>query len=86
LKGEDIPLVARIVAVADVFDALTSVRPYKEAWPVDRAIDYLRGALGSQLDPRCCESFLRQIDSILFVYQQFRDDKPNSRVGHSFSG
>jgi two-component system, response regulator RpfG len=86
LKGEDIPLAARIVAVADVFDALTSVRPYKEAWPVDRAIDYLRGALGSQLDPRCAESFLRQIDSVLYVYQELRDDKPHQRTSRSLGG
>lgn len=81
LKGENIPLVARIVAVADLFDALTSVRPYKGAWSVDRAMDYVRGALGNQLDPLCGNSFLEQIESVLYICEQFRDDKP-----HAFTG
>ena len=75
LKGEEIPLVARIVAVADVFDALTSVRPYKDAWPMERAFNYVREALGTQLDPLCGDSFLRQIESVAYVCEQFRDDR-----------
>jgi two-component system response regulator RpfG len=51
LKGTDIPLAARIVAVADVFDALTSVRPYKEAWSIDKALDYIREESGKHFDP-----------------------------------
>jgi two-component system response regulator RpfG len=51
LKGTDIPLSARIVAIADVFDALTSVRPYKEAWSIDRALDYVREESGKHFDP-----------------------------------
>jgi two-component system, response regulator RpfG len=74
LEGESIPLVARIVAVADVFDALTSARPYKDAWPLDRAVDYLRDSLGTQFDPLCGNSFLRQIESVIYVSEQFRDD------------
>ncbi|HEX9812221.1 MAG TPA: HD domain-containing phosphohydrolase [Burkholderiales bacterium] len=76
LKGEDIPLPARIVAVADVFDALMSARPYKDPWPADRAMDYVRAALGTQLDPLCGDSFLRQIESVMFIREQFRDETP----------
>jgi two-component system response regulator RpfG len=51
LKGKDIPLSARIVAIADVFDALTSVRPYKEAWSIDKALEYVREESGKHFDP-----------------------------------
>ena len=51
LKGNDIPLSARIVAVADVFDALTSVRPYKEAWTIDQAYEYIESQSGKHFDP-----------------------------------
>jgi two-component system, response regulator RpfG len=59
LIGEDIPLEARIVAVADVFDALLSPRPYKPAWDFDAALDYLREQSGRLFDPRCVEALLR---------------------------
>jgi two-component system response regulator RpfG len=64
LLGKEIPLEARIVAVADVFDALTSVRPYKDAWPLDRAVAYLREYSGILFDPECVEAFFRQTDEI----------------------
>jgi PAS domain S-box-containing protein len=58
LIGSDIPLVGRIVTVADVFDALTHDRPYKSAWPVDQAMALIRSTAGSQFDPNVVESFL----------------------------
>lgn len=52
LAGEQIPLSARITSVADVFDALSSERPYKSAWPLDKVMDYMRESAGSQFDAR----------------------------------
>ena len=59
LVGEEIPLQARIVAVADVFDALISVRPYKPAWEVDAAMGYLYAQRGKLFDPRCVDALIR---------------------------
>lgn len=64
LKAEAIPESARIVAVADVFDALTMKRPYKEPWPIDKAINLLREDSGSHFDPRLVETFIDVIDEI----------------------
>jgi putative two-component system response regulator len=58
LIGSDIPLVGRVVAVADVFDALTHDRPYKPAWPVEQAVALIRSSAGSQFDPRVVEAFM----------------------------
>jgi hypothetical protein len=58
LAGEQIPLVGRIVAVADVFDALTHDRPYKQAWPLNQGIARIRRGAGSQFDPRVVDAFL----------------------------
>lgn len=59
LKGEEIPLAARIVAVVDVFDALVSVRPYKKAWPVTEALEEIQRGSGHHFDPAVVEAFLR---------------------------
>jgi putative two-component system response regulator len=58
LGGERIPLAGRIVAVVDVFDALTHERPYKSAWPVTRALDEIAAGAGTQFDPQVVEAFL----------------------------
>lgn len=59
-KGEDIPLSARIIAIVDVYDALTSKRPYKEAWSHEKAVEYIASRRGSQFDPRLVDVFLQQ--------------------------
>jgi putative two-component system response regulator len=64
LAGESIPIEARIVAVADVFDALTMKRPYKDAWPVDKAIQFIRDARGKHFDPRLVDVFLGMVADI----------------------
>ena len=58
LKGEAIPLVARIFAISDVFDALTSDRPYRKAWSVEKTLNYLRSQSGRHFDPKIVEAFL----------------------------
>jgi putative two-component system response regulator len=73
LKQEDIPLIGRIIAVADVFDALTSVRPYKQAWPVEDAVAEIRKCSGSHFDPALVEAFSKRIPEILEVKQRFAD-------------
>ena len=67
LAGEDIPLAARIVAIADVFDALTTVRPYKQAWSVDEAIADLQKEAGSHFDPQLVSKFVTVLPEILKV-------------------
>jgi putative two-component system response regulator len=62
IPGDSIPLPGRIVAIADVFDALTQRRPYKDAWPVDKAIDEIEQQRGRQFDPKLVEAFLRIIE------------------------
>ncbi len=61
LKGEEIPLVARIFALSDVFDALTSDRPYRKAWSVKKTLDYLQGQSGRHFDPKIVDAFLAMI-------------------------
>ena len=62
IGGEDIPLEARIVAAADVFDALTNSRPYKKAWPLDEAIAHIRSEAGRHFDPVVVEAFLQVME------------------------
>jgi putative two-component system response regulator len=59
LKGEEIPMAARIVSIVDVFDSLTHVRPYKRAWTEDEALDEIESLSGSKFDPQVAEAFLR---------------------------
>jgi putative two-component system response regulator len=73
LSGENIPLSGRIVAVADVFDVLTSTRPYKKAWSVEDAIEYLRDNSGTHFDPACVEAFFTDFDDILTIKNTYSD-------------
>ncbi len=72
-SGKNIPLFGRIVAVADVFDALTSERPYKKAWPIERARELLLEQRGSHFDPECVEAFLSSWEEVLAVHTQYQD-------------
>jgi putative two-component system response regulator len=71
LAGENIPLVGRIVAIADVFDALTSVRPYKPAWPVEQAIDYLQSQKNLHFDGRLIDCFIAALPKILEIKKKY---------------
>jgi HD-GYP domain-containing protein (c-di-GMP phosphodiesterase class II) len=75
LKGGDIPLEARIVAVADVFDALTSRRPYKEAWTNDEAFAGLQRLAGETLDAECVEALMGRREEVERIQEQFDEDR-----------
>lgn len=74
LAGEDIPLIGRIVAVADVFDALTSPRPYKPAWDLDKARAFLIEGRNSHFDAVCVDALLGQWDEVLGIRARFQDE------------
>lgn len=73
LSGEEIPLGARIVAVADVYDALMSVRCYKEPWPEERVLETLRKDAGTHFDPEVVEAFFQIYDVIVAIREKYRD-------------
>lgn len=75
LKGEEIPLSARIVAIADVFDALTSERPYKKAWPMEKVLNLLNEEAGAHFDPALVPEFIACLPQILEIMHQFGDDE-----------
>ena len=74
IKGEKIPLEARIVAVADVFDALTSTRPYKEAWSNENAIQEIKKLAGEKLDQDCVNALLQNLDEVEKIQKQFNEN------------
>ncbi len=78
LKGEDIPLSGRIVAIADVFDALTAERPYKKAWLVDDAVNLINEESGQHFDPELVEIFNKVLPKILEVKAQYAEAKTSS--------
>ncbi|MES0327375.1 MAG: HD domain-containing phosphohydrolase [Gammaproteobacteria bacterium] len=84
LMGEKIPLVGRISAIADVFDALTSERPYKKAWPIDEAMDFIRSESGKHFEPRLVELLEEMLPKILEIkvkYTEVFDDAANQVTG-----
>ena len=80
LKGADIPLEARIVAVADVYDALTSTRPYKQPWSNEDALGYLKDNRNAHFDPLCVDAFLTQFNKVSLIQKQLRDTPENPQT------
>ena len=74
LTDAEIPIEAKIVAVSDVFDALTSVRPYKEAWSNDRAFMFLKSMAGTKFDIDCVAALIKCRDQVEAIQQRFRED------------
>ena len=74
LSGTEIPLGARITAVADVYDALVSRRSYKEGWPADQAVDTLRADAGTHFDPEMVDVFLEIRDIVEAVHARYPDE------------
>lgn len=73
LRGKDIPIEGRIIAIADVFDALTSERPYKKAWPVEDAVALLQRESGKHFDPELVPAFLSQMPALLEVKERWAE-------------
>jgi putative two-component system response regulator len=74
LKGQDIPIFSRIVAVADVFDALMSERPYKKAWTLERSAEHIKANAGVHFDPICVATFFKHWNAVLDIRQRFQDE------------
>lgn len=72
-KGEEISIYARIAAVSDVFDALTSIRPYKNAWPVEKAVNLILDEAGEHFDPKVVEAFSKALPEILKIKENLQD-------------
>ncbi|HEV8419800.1 MAG TPA: HD-GYP domain-containing protein [Actinomycetota bacterium] len=82
LKGEDIPLEARIFSVVDVWDALTSERLYRRAWPIDKVIDYIRSRTGTDFDPEVVNLFLAEYEDIPALHERMGPPpKPLRKIG-----
>jgi len=73
LSGEDIPIEGRVSAICDVFDALTSVRPYKEAWPVEDAVAFISEQSGRHFDPELLKTFVNILPRILDIREKYAD-------------
>jgi len=74
LAGEAIPLPARIAAVADVFDALTSKRPYKQAWTFQEALTFIQSESGKHFDPACVRAFELRIDAVAVIMRELGEE------------
>ena len=74
LQGEEIPIEGIITAVADVYDALSSVRPYKRAFPPDECFRIMQEASGKHFDPQVVQAFVAVEQQIIAVQQKFQDD------------
>jgi putative two-component system response regulator len=73
LKGDDIHVFGRIVLIADIFDALTSDRPYKEAFPIEKSMEIMRGGSGDFSDPRLLDLFCKHRDDFIAIKENLRD-------------
>jgi response regulator RpfG family c-di-GMP phosphodiesterase len=73
LIGETIPIPGRIVAIADVFDALTHERPYKKAWSIEEACAFLVEEKGRHFDPKLVDLFMQNLDEIKSIKNKFSD-------------
>ena len=74
LAGSKIPLSGRLVSIVDVFDALTSVRPYKPAWTIEASLEEIRRGNGTHFDPEIHELFFRALEEILEIKRRFQDN------------
>jgi putative two-component system response regulator len=80
LKGEDIPLVGRISAIADVFDALTSERPYKKAWSVEKALELIDSESGKHFEPKLVELLHKKLPKILSIKEKYAEPESEAQA------
>lgn len=78
LKGSEIPLSGKLCSIADVFDALTSARPYKEAWTIEQAVEHIDSARKTQFDPELVDVFHRSFDEIVAIKRRFGASHPGT--------
>ncbi|HZY99344.1 MAG TPA: HD domain-containing phosphohydrolase, partial [Candidatus Baltobacteraceae bacterium] len=78
LKGSKIPLSGRLCSIADVFDALTSTRPYKEAWTIEAAVENIDAGRGTQFDPELVEEFHHCFDEVVEIKRRFGTSQPGA--------
>ncbi len=83
LKGEDIHIYGRIVALADVYDALSTLRPYKEAWPLARVLDWIEDEKGRHFDPRLVEALFASVDEFVAIGEEYASNEPADSVSAS---
>ena len=74
LKGKDIPIIGRIAAVADVFDAVSSDRVYRKAWTIEAALNYVVENKGVLFDPECVDAFIKNQDKVLAVAKKYQQE------------
>jgi putative two-component system response regulator len=84
LSGTGIHIFGRIVMIADIFDALTSGRPYKKAFPIEKAVDIMKKGNGEFIDPTLFELFLGNLDVFLRIKEEFRDEKELSATEENY--
>lgn len=75
LKGEEIPIFGRIVAIADVFDALTSIRPYKKPWSFEEAMAFIEKEKGEHFDPFLADLFIQSSAHVREIFEQFKEEE-----------
>jgi putative two-component system response regulator len=80
LKGKDIPLSARIITIADVFDALTTKRPYKEAWDTQTALQYMEKNTGKHFDPEIFAVFKSIIPQVMQIKEKYSETGINQNI------
>jgi HD-GYP domain-containing protein (c-di-GMP phosphodiesterase class II) len=85
LRGDAVPLEARIVTVADVYDALTSRRPYKEPWPPRRALQYLRQGCGTRFDGRCVHALAGALGQVAAIAARFPDQPGEEQTREGYT-
>ncbi|MEG3641505.1 HD domain-containing phosphohydrolase [Magnetococcus sp. PR-3] len=80
LAGEEIPISGRMVAIADVFDALTTRRPYKDPWPIEKTVETLKKDAGTHFDPRLVDLFIENLEGILAIKARWEETPVAERM------